>query len=99
MYLLDDRFPTAVAFVEGYNAAFDGAPLSGFRDYVAARILNSESSLHWAYVIASTKVPEVLDGDTGIEQIPAGLETELTDMLVDLLESFQAGRGPSGASA
>lgn len=99
MYLLDDRFSTAVAFVEGYNAAFDGAPLSGFRDYVAAQILNGESSLHWSYVIASTKVPAILGGDVRIDQIPAKFEIELTEMLVDLLEGFQAGWQPSNTSA
>lgn len=55
MYVLDDRFSTVVAFVEGYNVAFDGVPLSGFQDYVVARLLNRQTNLHWAYVIASTK--------------------------------------------
>lgn len=63
MYLPDDRFSTAVAFVEGYNTALDGIPLSGFQGYVAMRVLNRESSLHWSCLIASTKVPEMLDGN------------------------------------
>lgn len=92
MYLLDDRYSTAVAFVEGYNAAFDGAPLSGFRDFVAGRLLNRESSLHWAYVIASTKVPTILGGDIGIDQIPAEFDIELTEMLVGLLEGYQGAK-------
>ncbi|MEV6369643.1 hypothetical protein AB0L86_22430 [Micromonospora musae] len=95
MYLLDDRYSTAVAFVEGYNAAFDGDPLSGFQDYVAARILNRKSSLHWSYVIASTKMPALLDSDARIDQIPAELEVELTDLLVDLLEEFALQGGGS----
>lgn len=93
MYLLDDRFCTAVAFVQGYDTAFDGAPLSGFRDYVAARLLNRASSLHWAYIIASTKVLAILEGDIGIDQVPSEFDTELTEMLVGLLEDYQgAGR-------
>lgn len=99
MYLIDDRFSTAVAFVEGYNAAFDGAPLSDFGDFVAARLLNRESSLHWAYVIASTKVPAILGGDIGINQIPDGVDAELTEILVGLLEDYQGVGGPSGISA
>jgi hypothetical protein len=90
MYLLDDRFSTAVAFVEGYNAAFDGVPLLGFQEYVVGRILGSESSLHWSYVIASTRVPEILDGSIRIDQIPAETESELTDTMLDLMEGYQA---------
>lgn len=89
MYLLDDRFATAVAFVEGYNAAFDGVPLAGFGHYVADRILGRSSPLHWSYLIASTRVPDILAGNLALDQIPTDSEAGLTDLLVDLLEKYQ----------
>jgi len=95
MYLLDDRYSTAVAFVTGYDTALDGVPLSGFQRYVAARIVGRESSVHWSYLLASTKVPTMLAGRTGIDQIPREVEGELTDALVDLLESYQQESSPT----
>ncbi|MEV6299130.1 hypothetical protein AB0M02_06970 [Actinoplanes sp. NPDC051861] len=89
MYLLDDRFATAVAFVEGYNAAFDGVPLAGFRDYVADRIFGHGSTVHWSYLIASTKVAGILEGEISLDRVPADCEAGLTDVLVDLLERYQ----------
>jgi hypothetical protein len=87
MYLLDDRFVTAVAFVEGFDAARDGIPLRGFQNFVADRIRGHESPIHWAYLIASTSDHRFLV-DLSIGQVPPGTETGLTDMLVDLLESY-----------
>jgi hypothetical protein len=89
MYLLDDRFPTVVAFLEGFNAAFDGAPLSGFQRFVSSRVLHRESSQHWAYIIASTRVPAVLDDGSGLEQVPAESDAELTSVLLELLDEYQ----------
>jgi hypothetical protein len=89
MYLLDDRFATAVAFVEGYNAAFDGVPLAGFRDYVADRIVGHGSTLHRSYLIASTEVAGLLEGEMSLDRVPADCEVGLTDMLIDLLERYQ----------
>ncbi|MFI5495784.1 hypothetical protein [Actinoplanes sp. NPDC051859] len=90
MYLMDDRFATAVAFVEGYNAAFDGVPLAGFRDYVADRIVgHGSTTLHWSYLIASKKVDGLLDGEISLDRIPADCEVGLTDLLIDLLGQYQ----------
>ncbi|GIE84070.1 hypothetical protein [Actinoplanes regularis] len=96
MYLLDDRFATAVAFVEGFNTALDGAPLAGFQDYVADRILGRRSSLHWSYIVGSLEFPSLLEGELGIDQIPIGSGPEVTELLVDLLEDFQARGAASG---
>lgn len=96
MYLLDDRFATAVAFVEGYNAAFDGVPLAGFRDYVAHRVIGRGSAFHWSYLIASTKVPGLLEGEISLDRIPFDCDVGLTDMLVDLLERYHNERRVTG---
>ncbi|MCR3751468.1 hypothetical protein [Lentzea californiensis] len=90
MYLPDDRYGTAVAFVEGYNSALGAVPLSGFQEYVATRTGNAGSPVHWSYLIASTAVPDIFDEGAGIGQVPVESGISLTDTLVDLLEAYQA---------
>jgi hypothetical protein len=96
MYLLDDRFSTAVAFVEGYDAALDGAPLRGFGDYVTERIAGHQSNISWPYLVASTAVPEIMDGGMRIDQIPAEVELELTERMLDLIEEYHGQRAAEG---
>ena len=88
MYLLDDRFVTAVSFIDGFNAALEGQPLDGFREWLNARILGHRSSLHWAYVIASTRVPEVLEGGIRLDEIPHDCDTPLIEEMLQLLVEF-----------
>lgn len=61
MFLLDDRYMTLVAFIEGCNAATNWQLLDGFDRWVAEQILGTESSLHWSTVIASKADPRLLD--------------------------------------
>ncbi|MCM1975253.1 MULTISPECIES: hypothetical protein [unclassified Streptomyces] len=88
MYLLDDRFSTAVAFVEGFDAARDGDPLNGFQEWVCKRILGGNSPRHWAYVLASSHVPGMGDGQASIDRIPRESEAGLIEAMLDLLEEF-----------
>jgi hypothetical protein len=88
MYLLDDRFATAVAFIEGFSAAHDGNPLNGFQEWVCERILGGCSPRHWAYVLASAQVPGLVDHQVSIDQIPREAEIGLVEAMLDLLEEF-----------
>ncbi|MFJ3505589.1 hypothetical protein [Streptomyces sp. NPDC090135] len=88
MYLLDDRFSTAVAFVEGFSVARNGDPLNGFQEWACKRIIGGCSPRHWAYVLASTQVPGVMDGEIPIDQIPRELEIGLIEAMLDLLDEF-----------
>jgi hypothetical protein len=88
MYLPDDRFVTAVAFVVGYNAALDGVPLAGFQDFVANEIRGHRSPLHWSVLVASTADPRFIETNLSLNDIPLDAQIALTDMLVDLLESY-----------
>lgn len=88
MYLPDERFATAVAFMEGFNAALDGAPLHGFQTWLAERIRGGKSGIHWAYLVASTRVPEVLEGRLRLDQIPPDQDKPLIDDLLQLVEVF-----------
>ncbi|MEV4315954.1 hypothetical protein [Actinocrispum sp. NPDC049592] len=86
MYVLDDRFSTVVAFVDGFNAAHDGQALAGFGELVADRVLGGPTGLHWAYVIANSLVPDM----TGmrLEEIPPQFNAPLTNRLLDLIDEF-----------
>ncbi|MEU3647480.1 hypothetical protein AB0E59_29130 [Lentzea sp. NPDC034063] len=93
MYLPDDRYGTAVAFVEGYNSALGGAPLAGFQEYVAGRTGQTGSPVWWPYLITEVVVPDILGEGGGIGQLPVELGNALTDRLLDLLEAFLVDRG------
>ncbi|MGV9263272.1 hypothetical protein ACWDRR_01250 [Kitasatospora sp. NPDC003701] len=88
MYVLDDRFSTVVAFIEGFNSALDGEPLTGFQDWASHRILGGPSPIHWSYLVASSRVPGIIDAKTRIDQIQADIEIYLIDDLLNLIETF-----------
>ena len=90
MYLHDDRYSTAVSFIEGFNVALDGEPLKGFQPWLAGRIRGGESILHWAYLVASVRTPEVLEGRLRLDQIPSDYDKVLVVDLLRLIEEFLA---------
>lgn len=87
MFLLDDRYMTLVAFVEGCNAATDWRLLDGFGGWISHRILNAESSLHWSTIVASKWAPQVLR-EPRSERLPAEAESRAADELLELLDEF-----------
>ncbi|MFJ3235728.1 hypothetical protein [Streptomyces sp. NPDC086787] len=88
MYLMDDRFPTMIAFVEGFCAAFNESPLAGFQEFIEYKLLNRRSSVHWPYIIASTRVPDLMDLNVSIDCMPREAEMEVADLTLDLIEEF-----------
>ena len=88
----DDRFLTVVAFVEGYNQAFEVRPLDGFREYVAARLLGRYTPLSWAAIIAESVVPSVFEAEEGINSMPPETQLKAIGRLVNLLDDFTASR-------
>ncbi len=78
MYVLDDRYESVVAFVEGFNLALDGSPLRGFDDWVALKILGEKSPRHWSSIINDSV--ELADEQLG--------QRDRVESLLDLLEEF-----------
>lgn len=76
MYLMDERYETAVAFIVGLAWADDGRPLEGFRDWVADRLLGRRSTRGWWSVIRDSSA-------AGSSHDAAALS-----LLLDLLEEF-----------
>jgi len=87
-FLPDERFLSAVAFVDGFNAALDGVPLRGFREWVALRVLGEESNLRWFYTVAAARMPEIAERNWSLAEIPDEEHSGLIDELADLLEEF-----------
>lgn len=88
MYLSDDRYSTAVSFIEGFNVALDGEPLRGFQPWLASRIRGGESSIHWAYLVAAARMPQILEGNLRLDRIPPECDNLLIDDLLQLIDEF-----------
>lgn len=89
MYVFDDRYLTVVAFVEGYNTALGGRPLSGFQNHVAERVLGQRSNVYWGVILASTESPAGLEARVDINELPERSQLALTHRLIDLLEEYK----------
>lgn len=88
MYLLDDRYATAVSFIEGFDVALERQPLRGFKPWLADRICGGESPIHWAYIIASVRLPNILDGRLRLDHIPSEYDRPLIEDLLRFLNEF-----------
>lgn len=75
--LLDDRYATLVAFVQGCDTATEGVLLNGFQEWVGVQIVGGRSSLHWSKIIAKSHGPDTPD-------------SELAQHLLRLLDTFLA---------
>ncbi|MFI6309891.1 hypothetical protein ACIBEK_07130 [Nocardia fusca] len=91
MYVMDDRFTTAVAFVEGFNQANDGRTLSGFQSFVINQLNGGKrSSLHWSSLIAKSEFSSTLDNDVAIMDLSPEAQRALINRMIDLLMEYDA---------
>lgn len=86
MFLLDDRFLTVVAFVQGCDSATGERLLQGFNDWVANRIGSGESSLYWSSQIANKH------GVESETDIPLESRAVVIEDLFKLLDEFLSER-------
>ena len=77
MFLLDERYPTVVALVEGFSLGSPEVPLLGFQAWLSRKLGCHPSPLHWSALIAH----EV----GGPEASPATLSAEVEGRAVALL--------------
>ena len=94
MYLMDDRYMTVVAFVEGCDAATERRLLTGFNDWVSTRILGfAGSGFHWSTIVASKRAPALL-AEPRSGPIPEEVEAGAADDLLEMLDEFLSTRQP-----
>ncbi|WP_054813305.1 hypothetical protein [Nocardia arizonensis] len=87
-YLLDDRYVTAVAFIDGFNIGQAGAPLSGFPEYLLDKFFaGKHSPYHWSYLILASEDDSLL-GYAGLREISPELDTILIRKMLELLIEF-----------
>ncbi|WP_433347889.1 hypothetical protein [Micromonospora sp. CA-111912] len=88
LYLLNDKYVTAVAFVEGFDQALDRRPLEGFHEWVCQRVLGRHTGMSWPYVVASVEVPEVLSGGCDLNALDSETQRRMIDRMLVLIEEF-----------
>ena len=83
-FLLNDSYDTLVAFVMGFDAAFDGKPLRGFNDWCRDALSMSGSSIHWAPLIYE----QCESGVNGAFVQAGNVDNQAKGALLDLLRRF-----------
>ncbi|MGN2638659.1 hypothetical protein ACTD5D_21300 [Nocardia takedensis] len=88
MYLPDDRYASAVAFIDGFDTGQAGAALMGFREFLLTKFFaGRHSPYHWGYLILASENDSLL-GAVGLGALPPELDGVLTRRMLDLLVEF-----------
>ena len=85
MYVLDDTYESAAAFVLGYDAACEWGVLMGFREWLVLRI-GSGNNLTWPALVLDIAFPEAEDPQKCLGE-PAA-ERHAIETLFDLIAEF-----------
>lgn len=89
MYIVDDRYATLVAFIDGYDTATDSQALAGFQSWLALRVLGTDTTGYgWPALVATQVFPEIQSGELALDHLPANGDKELRGKLISLLEEF-----------
>lgn len=97
MYFQQETYAVVAAFVQGYDAAYEGGLLVGFREWMVVR-LKRGSNLGWPALVLHAAFP---DSALPQEALSSGQQAERTaiDMLFTLLAEFDAVRDEHGGIA
>ena len=94
MYVLRETYEAVAAFVLGYDAACEGGPLLGFREWLVLR-LGSGANLAWPALVLQIAFPEAEDPETELSNPSA--DRRAIDTLFDLIAKFDEVRSqPDG---
>jgi len=88
MYLPERRYTNLVSLIEGFDLGSGGRCLGGFQDWVANKLLGHPSGLHWCYIIASRKLPALLEGGASMASLSAEQDEAVAMDLLRILEAF-----------
>jgi hypothetical protein len=93
MYVMDDRFITAVAFVVGYDQALEARLLTGFGDWLCTRAGRQPlSNLVWWAVIEDLVFPDWLAEQRSAEALIPEEDRKLVQFMFEQLDAFLAER-------
>ena len=86
MYLLNKKFTSLVAYIDGMNLVYEGILLEGFREWLIVHS-NFGNNLCWSLIILKSQFPEKsleeIDNDKDANQI---LVRKTFDMLLEFLK-------------
>lgn len=95
MYFQHETYAIVAAFVLGYDEAYEGGVLIGFREWLATR-LKTGSNLSWPALVLGVCFPNSESPDDAVHTSPEA-ERQAIDTLFDLLEEFEEVRSkPDG---
>jgi hypothetical protein len=86
MLLPEQRYGALVAFIEGFVVGSQSDELNGFKDWVAAELLNRESSFHWSTIVALAQNEDV--GQAGLSALSSEESDRASKALLELLLRF-----------
>jgi hypothetical protein len=87
MYLPAATYEAAVSFVAGYNAAFDGGLLIGFREWLITQ-LNEGNNLAWSELVLDSLQQRALGSVTGEKPSTEAAHRAALEGLFNTLEAF-----------
>ncbi|TKK85332.1 hypothetical protein FDA94_25810 [Herbidospora galbida] len=77
-----------IAFLAGASLAAPDDPLKGFQEWVSEKTLQKNSPIQWAYIIAESRMPGLVEQKVGINQIPPEIQELLVEDTVELVREF-----------
>jgi hypothetical protein len=95
MYLPDSRYPTFVAFIEGFGLGAGDSSLAGFSDWLAEQWGEGPSSLHWSWLVAAHVRPELREVGSSLSLLSIDDEREAISQLLMMLTRYLLVSEPS----
>ncbi len=86
MYLPDETYAAAAAFVLGYDIACEGGVLVGFHEWLVVR-LDGGSNLHWSALVLDAAFPSARDPQRAVNASPKA-QRHAIDTLFGLLAQY-----------
>jgi hypothetical protein len=88
MYFSEVRFDVVAAFIQGFDAAYEGGVLIGFKEWIVLR-LGYGTNLYWVPLVLDAAFPDQKPGAMFGVSLSAADEKKAIDKLFELLDAFE----------
>ena len=86
MYFLEETYAVIAAFLQGYDSAYEGGLLAGFREWLVVRLMTG-SNLGWPALVLHAAFPDEQSPQNALRAKPDA-ERVAIDVLFNLLAEF-----------
>ena len=90
MYLLEETYVVVAAFIQGYDEAYEGGLLAGFREWLVVRLVGGQN-LAWPALVLHAAFPGSRSPQDALRSEPDGDRVAI-DTLFRLLTEFDETR-------